>query len=607
MSFYNTGNPVPSIDPRDLDDNAKKLDEAINSQEETWVDRLGSTRKSIKGVENGLAVMQEGFDEFIDTSEAEFNEFLLDSGYETPVDYTPGISITRSTQIVRYLSELYRPKIASLPFITTTFAADSAKWIANGDNSLRQELANPDDQLKGAGMSGWTRSDPTSYSPEVYRVKRMLDAQALSVWGEFSHLVTDRPDPDNYTTWDWYPALQAAANKAFSTITMLGVYCSNVHHSGIVLDLGGFSFRTKQPITTPVGGGVTVLNGTIFADATFPTNRYLWELGIGTSVFRHENVTFDRVTLDARHRGGCLLVQNSIRTRVLGCAFMRYGNGLHGVRTGPSGGVYETLIDTCTFGYALYGNTTLDTGAAGTGYGVYLNSTDNRVLNSIFYTRGGIYCGSQAQRISGCQFYGTSNDIAFPAIEIRSSSINVTGCDFGKRSIHVYSPFNIIISGNNWVMETTAADDYAISLIPTGAGETMAGVVITGNCMHRVSGVKCLSIKYDTSLGAIARVKGSHIGENVYYGVFSVATSATKNMFVTSGQTATFDFTDIIPFGVVASIQMSYANQLHATAVVPINLAGNISAATRSSVPLKISAASTGNFICTISVEELPD
>ena len=26
MSFYNTGNPVPSIDPRDLDDNAKVLD-----------------------------------------------------------------------------------------------------------------------------------------------------------------------------------------------------------------------------------------------------------------------------------------------------------------------------------------------------------------------------------------------------------------------------------------------------------------------------------------------------------------------------------------------------------------------------------------------------
>ena len=50
MSFYNTGNPVPSIDPRDLDDNAKHIDEIANSTELTYVDRLGVTRKTMAGV-----------------------------------------------------------------------------------------------------------------------------------------------------------------------------------------------------------------------------------------------------------------------------------------------------------------------------------------------------------------------------------------------------------------------------------------------------------------------------------------------------------------------------------------------------------------------------
>jgi hypothetical protein len=140
MSFYNTGNPVPSIDPRDLDDNAKKLDEAINSQEETWVDRLGATRKSIKGVENGLAVMQEGFDEFIDDSRDEFNAFLAGTQYEVPAAYTAGLSITRATQTVIVSGIVYRPIPGSLPFVTTTFAADSAKWTVLGDASLRQDL-----------------------------------------------------------------------------------------------------------------------------------------------------------------------------------------------------------------------------------------------------------------------------------------------------------------------------------------------------------------------------------------------------------------------------------------------------------------------------------
>jgi len=51
MSFYNTGNPVPSIDPRDLDDNAKHIDDLVNSTLPTFVDRKGATRRTLSGIE----------------------------------------------------------------------------------------------------------------------------------------------------------------------------------------------------------------------------------------------------------------------------------------------------------------------------------------------------------------------------------------------------------------------------------------------------------------------------------------------------------------------------------------------------------------------------
>jgi hypothetical protein len=51
MSFYNTGNPVPSIDPRDLDDNAKHIDEIVNSTLPTFTDRLGAERRTLAGIE----------------------------------------------------------------------------------------------------------------------------------------------------------------------------------------------------------------------------------------------------------------------------------------------------------------------------------------------------------------------------------------------------------------------------------------------------------------------------------------------------------------------------------------------------------------------------
>jgi hypothetical protein len=57
MSFYNTGNPVPSIDPRDLDDNAKVLDGFVNGTENTYSDRKGVERRTLKGIEADAATL----------------------------------------------------------------------------------------------------------------------------------------------------------------------------------------------------------------------------------------------------------------------------------------------------------------------------------------------------------------------------------------------------------------------------------------------------------------------------------------------------------------------------------------------------------------------
>jgi hypothetical protein len=46
MSTYNTGNPVPSTDPRDLDDNATVFDNLANGTSASYADRLGVQRKS---------------------------------------------------------------------------------------------------------------------------------------------------------------------------------------------------------------------------------------------------------------------------------------------------------------------------------------------------------------------------------------------------------------------------------------------------------------------------------------------------------------------------------------------------------------------------------
>lgn len=57
MSNYNTGKPVPSIDPRDLDDNATNFDELLNSTVPSVNDRLGVARRTWWQMEQDAAAL----------------------------------------------------------------------------------------------------------------------------------------------------------------------------------------------------------------------------------------------------------------------------------------------------------------------------------------------------------------------------------------------------------------------------------------------------------------------------------------------------------------------------------------------------------------------
>lgn len=89
MSFYNTGNPVPSIDPRDLDDNAKVLDGFTTSTEDTYVDRLGVERRTLHSINHDA------------------DAALLRSDLANPTDLTKGGSINgRATVTVPSILQL---------------------------------------------------------------------------------------------------------------------------------------------------------------------------------------------------------------------------------------------------------------------------------------------------------------------------------------------------------------------------------------------------------------------------------------------------------------------------------------------------------------------
>lgn len=182
---FNTGNNVPSTDPRDLYDNAENLDKLVNGTDPFYADRLGKLRESWAGMENSFNNAQEGRETAFTLSQADkesrFQAFLLSSGYVSKGDYAANVVLEERNEYVAVdaattgtTAGLYRPGPgATLPLtLTGTWATDSGNLVLLGDDVLRQELSEDD----GAEIVGFKRTGIAT------AVARNVQQKIADVW-----------------------------------------------------------------------------------------------------------------------------------------------------------------------------------------------------------------------------------------------------------------------------------------------------------------------------------------------------------------------------------------------------------------------------------------
>lgn len=73
MELYQTNNPVPSNDPRDLDDNSKVMDRQVTGTEEVVYDRLGQPRFSFQALHNLVVNAKNEIGPVVDSAKAAVN------------------------------------------------------------------------------------------------------------------------------------------------------------------------------------------------------------------------------------------------------------------------------------------------------------------------------------------------------------------------------------------------------------------------------------------------------------------------------------------------------------------------------------------------------
>lgn len=105
----------------------------------------------------------------VDNMEEDFQNFLLNSGYQDLGDYEAGLEITARNQIFRKDGELYRAGAAlELPYTTTgDWSTERDLFVSVGDAALRQELSDPAAGAQLVAMpDGNTVADLQSHDPD---------------------------------------------------------------------------------------------------------------------------------------------------------------------------------------------------------------------------------------------------------------------------------------------------------------------------------------------------------------------------------------------------------------------------------------------------------
>ncbi|MGL4517070.1 MAG: hypothetical protein ACRCUH_10325 [Shewanella sp.] len=289
MTTYNTQNPVPSVDVRDLYDNAQNLDKLTNGTAATYPDRLGFSRKSYKGME------------------LDFSTFLASSGFELPalvyVDGSP-LTVDRPAQLIERGGSLYGVKVSETfpATLTGVFATDQARLVERTDSAIRQELAAPG----GAGLVGLDLAGSSTTVAEFAQNRGAIIAKGLGVGVDSTAVLQDAV---NY--WDLNP------NMCIRVIGHLEV-------QGTV-QIPNKEILNPERRLTITGGDLAKYNaGFMF---TRLPGQSMPDGSGGTLELQTGHVTFDDVRfLGPRTTAGTYIIDgdNVIRTKFVNC----YGDGI---------------------------------------------------------------------------------------------------------------------------------------------------------------------------------------------------------------------------------------------------------------------------------------
>lgn len=343
MSRYNTNNPVPSNEVKDISDNAQIVDEIVHSQQTTTKDRFGNDLKTWQGIQQDA------------------NEAISQFGYITMDSFEDGNTLTLPNQALRLEStgEYYRwdgafpvdGKVvppASTP--ETTGGIGLGAWVSVGDSTLRALLASVEG-AKNIGNGQSTVDQFLYHTPEEFYTTSMDSAFASSL----SATATD-----GRTTW-------VKGNKSLLSSSTIpdGV---KILHDGTIT-----SAETNNLPVLWMGNNSKVTGGSIVSTGRSQALRAEGKLRLNVDSVSAKSTFINYNSLPAY----AFDFYDITDLNVKGVYGESYTGGVALTRTN------RTQISGATFRGMIY-HPSLGAG----GYGVLLQGAKNTIITDLFFKAG---------------------------------------------------------------------------------------------------------------------------------------------------------------------------------------------------------------------------
>jgi len=180
--------PISLRQLRNASEDANDLERFVNDNVPAFVPtRLGGAKPN--------------YAKFLAERSADFQEFLLSSGYEDIGDYGPGLGISARNLVFRRDGELYRASASlDLPYVTTGVWAEEADlFVSVGDGALRQQLTDGDSPRHGLGLVAFKKSQRYPVGTSGYQMEGVglwADRPAMQ---ETRYYITSMRDDSDYS------------------------------------------------------------------------------------------------------------------------------------------------------------------------------------------------------------------------------------------------------------------------------------------------------------------------------------------------------------------------------------------------------------------------